>query len=108
MFSPLHPCIDVFTSIQSSTATYGVVPFENSTYGTVLFTLDLLVDRENQYADLLVCGELYLPFITALLGIVRSPNDVLNLITWLRYQLIMTTILVFKCKRTVIRNALPK
>ncbi|KAL9578484.1 MAG: hypothetical protein Q9203_007077, partial [Teloschistes exilis] len=52
---------DVFSSIQSSTATYGVVPFENSTYGTVTFTLDLLVDRESKYPDLLVCAELYLP-----------------------------------------------
>ncbi|KAI4258849.1 MAG: hypothetical protein LQ352_001060, partial [Teloschistes flavicans] len=52
---------DVFSSIQSSTAAYGVVPFENSTYGTVVFTLDLLVDRESNYPDLLVCGEIYLP-----------------------------------------------
>ncbi|KAL8687542.1 MAG: hypothetical protein Q9218_006311, partial [Villophora microphyllina] len=62
------PLTDVFSSIQSSRTTYGVVPFENSTYGTVLFTLDLLLDRSCQYPDLLVCGELYLPVHHCLVG----------------------------------------
>ncbi|KAL8700786.1 MAG: hypothetical protein Q9201_005267, partial [Fulgogasparrea decipioides] len=59
---------DVFASIQSSNIAYGVVPFENSTYGTVIFTLDLLVDRQSKYPDLLVCGELYLPVHHCLVG----------------------------------------
>ncbi|KAL8956679.1 MAG: hypothetical protein Q9183_006244, partial [Haloplaca sp. 2 TL-2023] len=58
----------VFTSIQSGTSTYGVVPFENSTYGTVRFTLDLLVDRENAFPSLLVCAETYLPVHHCLVG----------------------------------------
>ncbi|KAL8735242.1 MAG: hypothetical protein Q9181_002896 [Wetmoreana brouardii] len=59
---------DVFASIQSSNTAYGVVPFENSTYGTVVFTLDLLVDRKSNYPDLLVSGELYLPVHHCLVG----------------------------------------
>ncbi|KAL8870326.1 MAG: hypothetical protein Q9174_003608, partial [Haloplaca sp. 1 TL-2023] len=59
---------DVFTSIQSGTFIYGIVPFENSTYGTVLFTLDLLVDREDAFPSLLVCGEVYLPVHHCLVG----------------------------------------
>ena len=45
-----------------------MVPFENSTFGTVVFTLDLLVDRESNFADLLVCGELYLSVCHCLVG----------------------------------------
>ncbi|KAL9576705.1 MAG: hypothetical protein Q9212_006882, partial [Teloschistes hypoglaucus] len=73
---PQESIKDVFSSIQSSTATYGVVPFENSTYGTVTFTLDLLVDRESKYPDLLVCAELYLPVHHCL--VVAPPPTIQN------------------------------
>ncbi|KAI4095362.1 MAG: hypothetical protein LQ348_002819 [Seirophora lacunosa] len=59
---------DAFTAVQESTSSFAVIPFENSTYGTVIFTLDLLVDRESVYPDLLVCGEYYLPVRHNLLG----------------------------------------
>ncbi|KAL8710543.1 MAG: hypothetical protein Q9220_004976 [cf. Caloplaca sp. 1 TL-2023] len=59
---------DVFESTQSLDSDFAVVPFENSTYGTVVFTLDLLVDRDARYSDLLVCGELYLPVRHSLVG----------------------------------------
>ena len=49
-------------------ASYGVVPFENSTNGSVLYTLDLFADRQNQYLDVQVCGEAYLGVHHCLLG----------------------------------------
>ncbi len=58
----------MFLAVQNSTALYGIVPFENSTNGSVLNTLDLLIDRENKCGDVLVCGEAYLPVHHCLLG----------------------------------------
>ncbi|KAL8902675.1 MAG: hypothetical protein Q9207_004478 [Kuettlingeria erythrocarpa] len=60
--------LDTFTAVQELSSSFAVVPFENSTYGTVVFTLDLLVDRESAYPDLIVCGEYYLPICHNLLG----------------------------------------
>ena len=54
--------------MQSSTASFGVVPFENSSNGSVIFTLDLLADIHTRYQDILVCGEIYLPVHHCLLG----------------------------------------
>ncbi|SPQ22779.1 5ff70146-b921-4659-971e-19e94f868bf1 [Thermothielavioides terrestris] len=51
---------EVFDRVQSRQCAYGVVPFENSTHGTVTFTLDALADRAAAYADTLVCDEVYL------------------------------------------------
>ena len=48
--------------------TRGVVPFENSTNGAVVFTLDLLADRQKDYANTTVCGEAYLSVHHCLLG----------------------------------------
>lgn len=62
------PFLDAFTAVQDCSASFAVIPFENSTYGTVVFTLDLLVDRESIYPDLLICGEHYLPVRHNLLG----------------------------------------
>lgn len=59
---------DSFISVQSSHSDFAVVPFENSTYGTVAYTLDLLVDRESRCVDLQVCGEIYLPVQHCLVG----------------------------------------
>ncbi|KAI1877889.1 uncharacterized protein JN550_000071 [Neoarthrinium moseri] len=63
---------DVFETTQSGRAAYGVVPFENSTNGSVVFTLDHFADREGRYGDLSVCGEAYLDVHHCLLG--RLPN----------------------------------
>lgn len=60
--------LDAFTAVQELSSSFAVVPFENSTYGTVVFTLDLLVDRESAFPDLFVCGECYLPIHHNLLG----------------------------------------
>lgn len=51
---------DAFTAVQRQTADYAVIPFENSTNGSVVQTLDLLADRSTQYTDVQVCGEYYL------------------------------------------------
>lgn len=47
---------------------YGVVPFENSSNGSVIFTLDLFVDAQNRHPDILVEGEIYLPVHHCLLA----------------------------------------
>lgn len=72
---------DVFFAVRDSTASYGVVPFENSSNGSVLTTLDLLIDRERRTGDILVCGEIFLPVHHCLLGhargapLVQSPDS---------------------------------
>ena len=59
---------DIFDTTQSGAATYGVVPFENSTNGSVVFTLDNFADRSNLYTDLNVCREIYLDVHHCLVG----------------------------------------
>lgn len=59
---------DVFHSVQSGDAIGGVIPFENSTNGSVLFTLDLFADHKGQYQDVTVCGETYVRVEHTLLG----------------------------------------
>ncbi|TVY22038.1 putative prephenate dehydratase [Lachnellula arida] len=68
--SVLSDCgnIDVFETVQSGEAAFGVVPFENSTNGAVVFTLELLADRHNTYPDINVCEEAYLDVSHYLLG----------------------------------------
>ncbi|KAJ5169137.1 uncharacterized protein N7482_004731 [Penicillium canariense] len=51
---------DAFTAVQQQAADYAVIPFENSTNGSVVQTLDLLADRNALYKDVKVCGEYYL------------------------------------------------
>lgn len=54
--------------MQSGHATYGVVPFENSTNGSVVFTLDLFADQHSKHPDIIVCGERYVEVHHCLLG----------------------------------------
>ncbi|KAF2128616.1 PDT-domain-containing protein [Dothidotthia symphoricarpi CBS 119687] len=64
-----HPTIQsIFAAVQSGTAHHGIVPFENSTNGSVVFTLDLFADLEGKYPDILVCGETYVGVRHCLLG----------------------------------------
>lgn len=60
--------IDIFKAVQSGEVTRGVIPFENSTNGSVIFTLDLLADRQNSYTSLSICDEIYLDVHHYLLG----------------------------------------
>jgi prephenate dehydratase len=59
---------DVFKAVQAGQARYGVVPFENSSFGPVKFTLDELADRQDVYEGLNICGEIYLEVHHFLLG----------------------------------------
>ena len=59
--------------VQAGQADLGVVPFENSTHGTVTFTLDGLADRDGTHGALSVCGEIFLPVHHFLLGR-KGPN----------------------------------
>ncbi|KAJ5693354.1 Prephenate dehydratase [Penicillium macrosclerotiorum] len=51
---------DAFLAVQQQNVDYAVIPFENSTNGSVVQTLDLLADRAGLYKDVKVCGEYYL------------------------------------------------
>lgn len=59
---------DIFEALQSGEVSRGVVPFENSTNGSVVPALDLFADRTNSYPDISVCGEAYLDVHHYLLG----------------------------------------
>ena len=65
----------MFEAVQSGTADLGVVPFENSSNGAVIFTLDLLADRQSLYGDLTVCREAYLDVSHYLLGHKATVSD---------------------------------
>ncbi|RWA11714.1 hypothetical protein EKO27_g3380 [Xylaria grammica] len=69
---PVTTIKDIFGTTQSGAANYGVVPFENSTNGSVVFTLDHFADRSNSYGDLNVCREVYLDVHHCLVGRVAS------------------------------------
>ncbi|GAW21779.1 hypothetical protein ANO14919_113040 [Xylariales sp. No.14919] len=69
---PVATIKDIFGTTQSGAANYGVVPFENSTNGSVVFTLDHFADRSNSYGDLNVCREVYLDVHHCLVGRVAS------------------------------------
>jgi prephenate dehydratase len=52
--------------VQNGTAQHGVVPFENSSNGSVVFTLDLLAG--SAHPAVRVCGEAYVRVVHCLLG----------------------------------------
>lgn len=58
----------MFDAVQSGKAERGVVPFENSTNGAVILTLELLADRNSLYPDIFISGESYLDVRHCLLG----------------------------------------
>ncbi|KAF2172733.1 hypothetical protein M409DRAFT_16695 [Zasmidium cellare ATCC 36951] len=66
---------DVFAAVQSGTAAHGVVPFENSSNGSVVFTLDLFADHNGKYPEILVEGEIYLPVRHCLLGHLNTDTN---------------------------------
>lgn len=73
--NPVATIKDVFDAVAAGAADYGVVPFENSTHGVVTFTLGYLADRGGDYADLSVCGEVYIDVHHFLLGRARDPQQ---------------------------------
>jgi prephenate dehydratase len=66
--APAPSIAAVFSAVQSGSATYGVVPFENSSNGSVVFTLDLLADVKGENKDVGVIGEAYVAVRHCLLG----------------------------------------
>ncbi|RYP85417.1 hypothetical protein DL769_000970 [Monosporascus sp. CRB-8-3] len=71
---PVVTIKDIFDTTQSGRAAYGVVPFENSTNGSVVFTLDCFADRAGAYPDLSVCAEIYQDVHHCLVGRRRLPK----------------------------------
>lgn len=59
---------DVFGEVQNKRTTLGVVPFENSTNGSVVFTLDDLADRSSTHSLISVNGETFVDVHHYLLG----------------------------------------
>lgn len=59
---------DVFEQVQSGSTTVGVVPFENSTNGSVVFTLDDFADRAGIFPDVTVVGEIFVDVHHYLVG----------------------------------------
>jgi chorismate mutase/prephenate dehydratase len=59
---------DVFTAVRRGEADYGVVPVENSTQGTVISTLDMLVESE-----LTIVAQIYLDIAHCLIS--QSPLE---------------------------------
>ncbi|MBS9778145.1 MAG: prephenate dehydratase [Gammaproteobacteria bacterium] len=62
---------DVFKSVQSENAHFGIVPIENSTEGVVTHTLDMLLK-----SDLKICGEILLRIQHNLLTNAQELSDV--------------------------------
>ena len=68
---PMTTIGDVFREVESGTASYGVVPVENSTEGVISHTLD-----EFMNSSLHICGEVELRIHHHLLGKVEDISDV--------------------------------
>ncbi|KAL2874129.1 prephenate dehydratase [Colletotrichum sp. CLE4] len=66
--------VDIFEVVQAGEVAFGVVPVENSTNGSVLFTLDNFADRNGLYPDISVCGEIYLDVHHFLVGRRPAPD----------------------------------
>jgi chorismate mutase / prephenate dehydratase len=62
---------EIFRDVESGSATYGVVPIENSTEGVVSSTLDLLANT-----PLSICGEVWLPVHHHLLSKHKRREDI--------------------------------
>lgn len=63
---------DIFDEVQSGRTLLGVVPFENSSNGPVVFTLDDFADRDKKYSDIAVNGDIYVDVHHYLLGHIAS------------------------------------
>jgi len=68
---------EVFDQVQDRKVTAGVIPFENSTNGSVVFTLDNLADRNGRYKDIVVDGEIFVDVHHCLVGH-RNPSPTLD------------------------------
>ncbi|SAL99188.1 hypothetical protein [Absidia glauca] len=71
VYVPQKQITDVFEAVEKGRATYGIVPYENSTFGSVVETLDYLIK-----ANVKVRSETYLTVHQCLLS--NSPLDKIN------------------------------
>lgn len=69
------PPLDVFEQVQLRHVLKGVVPFENSSHGSVVVTFDNLADREGRYKDICVQGEVFVDVRHCLLGFKAPPGN---------------------------------
>lgn len=76
---PLPTFTDIFAALEARKIDYGVIPFENSTNGSVIPTLDLLSDRKSQWTNIQVVGEYYLAVHHCLLVPRQSDSSVSSL-----------------------------
>ncbi|PNY23458.1 prephenate dehydratase [Tolypocladium capitatum] len=74
---PVATIDDVFDQVQDREVLAGVVPFENSTNGSVVFTLDNLADRDGRYEDITVDGEIFVDVHHCLVGR-KNPHPLLE------------------------------
>lgn len=65
-FSAMKTIPDVFATVESGVADYGVIPIENSTEGAVFHSMDMLVE-----SPLHICSQVYLPIEHCLIA--QSP-----------------------------------
>ncbi|KAI9897150.1 hypothetical protein N3K66_008172 [Trichothecium roseum] len=76
---PVTTIDDIFVTVQKGLTTAGVIPFENSTNGSVVFTLDDLADRDGRFPDIQIIGEVYVDVHHCLVGhksAVNAADDV--------------------------------
>ncbi|KAM0719173.1 hypothetical protein Q7P37_005078 [Cladosporium fusiforme] len=66
---------DVFAAVAGGTASRGVVPFENSSNGSVVFTLDLFANLSGKYGDLVVVNEAYVRVNHCIVGHPEAKPD---------------------------------
>jgi chorismate mutase/prephenate dehydratase len=66
-FIDCYSIAEIFESIEKDNINFGVVPIENSLYGTVRETLDLLIEK-----DLIIYGEFELRVVHNLIGLKNS------------------------------------
>ncbi|KJZ77021.1 hypothetical protein HIM_03342 [Hirsutella minnesotensis 3608] len=71
---PAATITDIFDLVQDRRVLKGVVPFENSSNGCVVVTLDNLADRDGRYRDIAVEGEIFVDVRHCLLGKKLEPE----------------------------------
>lgn len=107
---PVASIEDVFRHVEEGHTTYGIVPVENSTEGTVNQTLDHLMS-----STLGVCGEIILPIHHYLLGhasetqppvrIYSHPQSLAQCRSWLEHNMPNAELLAVSSNAEAVRRA---
>ncbi|MFX1311250.1 MAG: prephenate dehydratase [Promethearchaeota archaeon] len=66
-FIPYNSSLEIFNEIEKGAIVFGVIPIENSLQGTVLETIDILIEKE-----LLIYSEIELRIVQNLIGLKES------------------------------------